>query len=189
MISFPRARIRTICPLLLALLPLACSRPDGLKIDETGESRKPRPDLNVPFRDSQTLPAGTLVSVRLQNPIAADNPGGNGIFDAVVDEAVLVDGSALLPRGAVVAGRVEAARSSELRRNRGYLRLKLDSVNIGGRDLPIQTSSLFVSGNADPAHASDAPSPQVVHLESGRRLTFRLTEPLFSANPPDKPVH
>jgi len=199
-------------PVLFALLPIACSRPaDTAQADQhrvpfkegenaTGDSRlqqsstaeneKLRPDRNLPFRDSQSLPAGTLVTVRLKNPIAADNPGFSGVFDAVVDEAVLVEGNELLPRGASVAGRVESARASGLHRNRGYVRLTLDSLNIAGRELPIQTASLFVRGNISATQVSEGiSSPQVVRLESGRRLTFRLAEAVPIASPPDSPLH
>ena len=179
-------------PVLFALLPIACSRPAGLNTynSSTAENKSPRIATGVPFDDSRSLPAGTQLTVRLKNQITADNPGFSGVFDAVVDEAILVEGNELLPRGASVAGRVESARTSELRSNRGYVRLTLDSVNIRGRELPIQTASLFVHGNAiENQPSGSGPSPQVLRLASGRRLTFRLTEPLSIANPSDTPVH
>jgi len=180
-------------PLLFALLPLACSRPAGLSTDDasTSENKNQRiVTAGVPFDESRNLPAGTMLTVRLKNQITADNPGFSGVFDAVVDEAILVEGNEFLPRGAGAAGRVESAHTSELRRNRGYVRLTLDSVNIRGRELPIQTASLFVRGDAGETQPSGSgSSPQVLHLASGRRLTFRLTEPLSIANPSDTPVH
>jgi len=175
-------------PVLFALLPVACSRPAGLKADDppTAANSAVQSDSDVPFRDSRSLPVGTLLTVRLKSPIAADSPGVSRVFDAIVDESVLVEGSELLPRGVSVAGRVESARASGLRHNRGYVRLTLDSINIAGRELSIRTSSLFVRGNADEAQASaSGASLQVVRLEGGRRLTFRLTEPLSIASPPD----
>ncbi len=108
----------------------------------------PKPETALPFHDPQNLPAGTLLTVRLKNPISAENPGANGTFEAVVDEPVVIEGNKLVPRGAIVAGRVESARASKLKRNRGYVRLALDSIHLAGANLPIQTSSLFVRGNA-----------------------------------------
>jgi hypothetical protein len=137
----------------------------------------------------QSLPAGTLLTVRLKNELAVDDPDFHGIFDAVVGEAVLVEGNEVVLPGTSVAGRVESARTSGLRINQGYVRLALDSIHMGGRELPIQTSSLFVHGRADVTQTSvGGPSQPVVRLESGRRLTFRLTEPVFIADPPDTPV-
>ena len=106
------------------------------------------PETGLPFHNPQSLPAGTLLTVRLKNPISADDPGANARFDAVVDEPVVIEGNRLVPRGATVAGRVESARASNVRRNRGYVRLMLDSIHVAGVNLPIQTSSLFVRGNS-----------------------------------------
>jgi len=121
-----------------------------------------------PFRDSQSLPAGTLLTVCLKGSvIAADNV--NEIpFEAVVDESVVIDGNTLIPRGADVAGRIKSARTSTVKPNRGYVRMELESVHVGGLDVPVQTASLFARQ-----------SPQTdsgVRLEKGRRLTFRLTQ-------------
>ena len=65
---------------------------------------------------------------------------------------------------------VESARASKVKRNRGYVRLTLDSIDLAGKDLPIQTSSLFARGIAPET------DPSAVTLEKGRRLTFRLAE-------------
>ena len=156
------------------------------------------PGSGLPFHDSQNLPAGTLLTVRLKNPISADNPGANAKFEAVVDEPVVIAGNPLIPRGVTVAGRVESAGTSNVRHNRGYVRLALDSMQFTGANLPIQTSSLFVRGNAvdsamektgiPPAGTPSAQSPSAIRVEKGRRLTFRLTEPAYLAVSQHKPA-
>jgi hypothetical protein len=160
---------------------------DSPATQESGRSA----ESGLPFHESQNLPAGTLLTVRLKTPVAAENPGANGTFEAVVDEPVVIEGNKLVPRGATVAGRVESARVSNGKRDHGYVRLALDSIHMGGVSLPIQTSSLFVRGNAGDAQAAShevAPgetpnvaSPVVIRLEKGRRLTFRLTESAYVA--------
>jgi len=230
-----------LATMLLALLCLAgCDRPDGPQ-SQSGDSaahadqhqapfqegEKPttppgdspaaqdsgsNPGPGLPFHDSQDLPAGTLLTIRLKNPISAANPGAHATFVGVVDEPVVIAGNKLVPRGATVAGRVESAQASNLRHNRGYLRLALESIQLGGVSLPVQTSSLFVRGTAAEVPASQTEGPQnagpqsagpqsggphsaapqsdsqqgessaaVVSLEKGRRLTFRLTEPVYVA--------
>lgn len=154
------------------------------------------PGPGLPFHDSQNLPAGTLLTIRLKNSISAENPGAHASFEGVVDEPVVIAGNKLVPRGATVAGRVESAQASNLRHNRGYLRLALESIQLGGVSLPVQTSSLFVRGTAAHVHSPESagqpsagPSDvqlgesaaAVVSLEKGRRLTFRLTEPVYVA--------
>jgi hypothetical protein len=68
---------------------------------------------------------------------------------------------------------VEAARISALKPERGYLRLALQSVHLGGVDVPVQTASLFARQGP-----SADPQASTVRLEDGRRLTFRLMEPI-----------
>jgi len=140
-------------------------------------------ESGLPFRESQSLPAGTLLTVRLKNPVSADNTGTTELFAAVVDEPVLIEGSTMLPRGAGVAGRVESASASKIKRDRGYVRLKLDSIDLAGQQFPIQTASLFVRSKDETTQPADRGALlQVVRLEGGRRLTFRLTESVALAS-------
>jgi hypothetical protein len=205
MSRFRRPRGLTIWLLLLPLLwEVACSRPDGLRPDEgagtaaqhqvpfhdgdgsapgnpsassAGQDKGIQPETDLPFRDPQSLPAGTLLTVRLKSSVSADDPAASGTFEAVVDEPVAIEGNTVVPRGASVAGRVESARASKVKRS-GYVRLTLDSLDIAGNDLHLQTSSLLARGNAP---GSDA-ALEVITLEKGRRLTFRLTEPVYVAS-------
>jgi len=196
--------------LWLLLLPLTweagCSRPVGLSAPEdatapeqapfhegnsvangvpagVGQDKGLKPGTDLPFRDPQNLPAGTLLTVRLKSSVSSDNPEGRDTFEAVVDEPVTIEGNTLIPRGASVVGRVESAsgapaRIAEMKRN-GYVRLTLESIDIAGmgKDQPLQTSSLFARGR--PAARNGTLS--LITLEKGRRLTFRLTEPAYFA--------
>jgi len=218
---FRRPRGLTIWPMLLGLLMLlqllwtaACDRPTGLQSDagaahtdqpqvpfhdaappsgsQAAQDNGANSETTLPFHDPLNLPAGTLLTVRLKYPISAENPGANGTFEAVIDEPVVIEGNRLVPRGTTVAGRVESARASSVKRNRGYVRLALDSIHLAGANLPIRTSSLFVRGNAGGTLNPDGEVPQsevqqtgasaaVIRLEKGHRLTFRLTEPVYVA--------
>jgi hypothetical protein len=140
------------------------------------------------FGDSGILPAGTLLTVRLEKALSAETPEAGEVFDAVVAEPVVIGGITVIPQGASVAGRIEAARASALKRSRACVRLTLSSIDVGGRDLAVQTSSLFARGHADTTslleNASSVSSANSislvnsVHLEKGRQLTFRLTGPV-----------
>ncbi|MGC1449235.1 MAG: hypothetical protein WA830_04280 [Candidatus Sulfotelmatobacter sp.] len=155
--------------------------------DSSNAPDNAKAETALPFHDRQSLPAGTLLTVRLKNPVSAENPDANVPFEAIVDEPVVIEGNQLVPRGATVAGRVESARASNLKRDRGYVRLALDSIHVAGLTLPIQTSSLFVSGNSGETRVPPAGTLQndsdvtVVRLEKGRRLTFRLNESVYLA--------
>lgn len=149
----------------------------------TGVSRNADLAETLPFRNPLNLPAGTLLTVRLASPISADELGAKGPFDAIVDDAVVIDGVIIIPRGAGAAGLVESARTSRLKRDRGYIRLTLASIEIAGHKLPVQTSSLFAKGGLPDSPTSPNPDPaDVVYLNKGRRLTFRLAGPLILAS-------
>lgn len=213
MSRFRGPRGLTIGTILLALLWVpACAPPGGLQTGGAAQADQPQvpfhdgdgklsrssdssgaqdngltPETDLPFRDPQNLPAGTLLTVRLTNPISAENPDANGAFEAVVDQPIIIEGNKLVPLGTVVSGRVESARASNLKRNSGYLRLTLDSIDLAGSKLRVQTSSLFVRGNAGQTQSPqsqlppDQASATVIHLDKGRRLIFRLTEPVYVA--------
>jgi hypothetical protein len=164
-------------------VPFHEGSPAAADSNQAVEANPQEPDAGLPLRDSAGLPVGTLLTVKLNNPISADSPDTSGTFNAIVDEPVQVNGVTIVPRGASASGRVESARASSLKRNRSYVRLSLETISVSGRDLPVQTSSLFARGSAD--HTPDSAvgqSVNSVHLDKGRRLTFRLTSPVSIAS-------
>jgi len=195
-----RRRRSVIWPMVLASLcallgEVGCSRPTGVPTaDTTPADQAPFNDhgsgaagpsavepsaaqpggssqTGLPFHDSQSLPAGTMLTIRLKGPVTVGDSAAEASFEAVIDEPVVIEGNTLIPRGTAASGRIESARISKVKPNRGYVRLALESVQIGGLDVPVQTASLF----ARQTPQNDA----VIRLEKGRRLTFRLTEPLY----------
>lgn len=134
----------------------------------------------LPFQNAQALPTGTLLTVELKSPLVAD-AGSRGAFEAVLDEAVILDGNVVIPRGAEVSGRIELVRISEVRPDRGFVRLVLVSVRVDDHLVPVQTASLFARQLAQ--SKGDA---EEIRLEKGRRLTFRLTEQVFLSKQPAK---
>jgi hypothetical protein len=165
----------------------------GLPKDHaTVASQKPGKDVDAnhapPFTTpmSPSLPAGTLLTVRLRDSLSSVRVRVGEIFSAVVDEPVVIDGNVLVRRGTGVSGRVESAQTSPPTRNSASLRLILDSITVQGKQWPLQTASLFARGAPGEAHnpplvggLGEAPysvGPSTVRLEKGRRLTFRLTQ-------------
>jgi hypothetical protein len=122
----------------------------------------------LPFRGSDYVPAGTLLTVRLESPITAVSGAKGNPFQAVTEEPVVIEGNTLIPPGTLVAGRIESSRISKVKPDRGYVRLALESLQVGGLDIPVRTASLF---------APQAPQDEeTIRLEKGRRLTFRLIQ-------------
>ena len=95
-----------------------------------------------------TVPAGTPIGIRLQNSISSASANSGDHFDAVIDEPVVIEGKVVIPKGANASGRVVAAKSSGRLHNPGYLRLALSSVTVNGKEVPVQTSSIFAKGSS-----------------------------------------
>jgi len=150
----------------------------------------------TPFRAAgrlgpYTLPAGTLITVRLESSLAISQVRAGDTFLASVSGPITVDGNIVVEGGAPVSGRVESAQPSVdgpgLTRDRGFVRLTLNSLTLDGSVLPLQTSSLFARGTwqSNPHSISmraDAASGSF-QVQQGRRLTFRLTAPLTFTAP------
>jgi hypothetical protein len=144
---------------VISILTLGCgSVPENVSTAgaASGESSSP-PFSHAKQGDSSahtlapeevTVPAGTPVSIRLQNAIssASNRPGDE--FAAVLDEPIVVNGDTVAARGAAVRGRVVAARSSGRLHNSGYLRLSLVSVEMNGKPVPVHSSSVFAMGGS-----------------------------------------
>ena len=94
------------------------------------------------------VPAGSVLSVRLQQSLSSASARSGDRFDAVLDEPLVVEGKTIAERGSAVSGRVVAARSSGRMHDSGYLRLTLESVTLKGKELPLETSSVFAAGGA-----------------------------------------
>jgi hypothetical protein len=139
-------------------------------------------EAGLPFQETENLPVGTLLTVRLNDLVSGDNAGTSNIFTAVLDEPIKIDGNMIVPIGTAVSGRVESAQISDIGPNRGYIRLNLQSIDIGGREFALQTSSLYARANAHLTFTDGGKtSANRMILEKGRRLTFQLTEPVYMA--------
>lgn len=92
------------------------------------------------------IPAGTPITVRLQNSLSSRYSTPGERFEAVLDEPIVVDDHTVLPTGARVMGHVVAARRSGRLRHPGELALTLDSVTIGDRNVPLETSNVVARG-------------------------------------------
>jgi hypothetical protein len=87
-----------------------------------------------------------VVAVRLQNTVSSASANPGDTFQAILDEPLVVKGATIAPKGTPVTGRVVEAKSSGHLHDSGYLRLTLASLNLNGKDIAIQTSTMFAKG-------------------------------------------
>jgi len=110
----------------------------------------------VPFANGdQTgniIPAGTAISVRLQSAVSSASATSGEKFEAVLDEAVVVNGQTIAPKGSAVTGRVVAARQAGHLQHPAYLRIALASLEVNGKTVPVQSSSIYLAGQNHNKH-------------------------------------
>jgi hypothetical protein len=95
-----------------------------------------------------TVPAGTPITVRLQNAVSSASSNAGDGFDAVLDAPLVVAGKTLAPAGANVKGRVVAAKSSGHLKDPGMIQLALASITIDGKEVPVASSSVIARGSS-----------------------------------------
>ena len=194
----------TMFSLLLVglVMSLGCSRQPAVRsLDDSNSENSQLPFERPPNRAGipptaatplHSIPAGTQLKVRLQSPLSSESSRAHDAFQAVLDEAVVVEGKIIVPRGALVGGRVVAARPSDGEQVPGYMRLTLSTIAVNGQNWPVETNSIFAKGGMrehSPAEfpgaegLRDRPSAAVapgvtrdVRFSAGDRFTFRLKQ-------------
>jgi hypothetical protein len=99
-------------------------------------------------RPPVVLPAGTQIRVRLNQSIntAQNRPGDH--FEATLESPLVARGHTVEPLGAQIRGMIQEAKPSGRLKGRGMLMLALESIDVHGRQVPIQTSSVTRVSNA-----------------------------------------
>lgn len=143
---------------------LGCEKQTGVPSDDSAASSTADDPQKLPFdRQAQSagispsqslvpaapkLPAGTPITIRLESAVSSASARTGDRFQGVLDEPIVIEGQTIAPRGTAVTGRVLAAKSSGRLHDPGYLRIALASLNLGGKPVAIETSSIFVKAGS-----------------------------------------
>jgi hypothetical protein len=96
-------------------------------------------------QQSVVIPAGTRLTVRLNEDLSTENRRKGSIFSVRLEKPIVVDGRVVVRSGAVGYGRI-----LEVKRNKRIDRPKIDgtltSLTIGGREVPIVTDVVGAEG-------------------------------------------
>ena len=146
---------------LAIALALACGKATGVPTDNSGsadESQKVPFDqeshsAGIPPTQSlvpaaSKLPEGTPVTIRLLSTVSSASSNAGDRFEGTLDDAIVIEGRTVVPRGAAATGRVLAAKASGRLSKPGYLRIALVTLTVEGKPVAIETSSLFVKGGS-----------------------------------------
>ncbi|MDQ6665735.1 MAG: TrbI/VirB10 family protein, partial [Acidobacteriota bacterium] len=102
----------------------------------------PQPELNSNSYNGLEIPAGTPITVRMIDSVDSDTARLGESFRASVDEPVVVNGNAVIPRGADVVAKIVDDRRSGKIQGRTSLSLALVSVRTGDRMVDVSTGDV-----------------------------------------------
>ena len=88
------------------------------------------------------LPAGTDLTIRINQHIGVKTSRAGERFTGEVAEAIAQGGQVIVPRGTPVGGVIDASHRRGHFKGSSILELRLTSMTLNGRDLPIQTRDL-----------------------------------------------
>ena len=91
------------------------------------------------YSASLTVPAGTMLTVRMADSLDSDKNHAGETFRATVDTAVIVDGKTVVPQGAEAIGRLTYIAQSGRFRGRPVIMMELTALNFSGKSVAILT--------------------------------------------------
>jgi len=92
-----------------------------------------------------TLPAGTLLLVRMKDSISSKNAAGSP-FTTKIEYDLVVSGKRVVPAGTVIYGKVLSSTQARRAVGQSKLDLRLTGMALGGTPVPISSSSYKQAG-------------------------------------------
>jgi len=117
------------------------------------EARPSPPVQSVP--DTLTVPAGTILLIRMNDYLSSDHSKIGDQFTAVLDQPLVVNGWVVARRGQVLVGQVKEVRQAGRIKGTSELGVELtDLTTVDGRQVPILTELWKASGGT--SHGQEA---------------------------------
>jgi hypothetical protein len=116
-------------------------RDSGVRAGSGATVPEPRQAQRQPI----TLPAGTVLHVRLEETLDTRRNRAGDSFVATVYDPVMVNGEAAVPRGARATGHLVESKPSGRLKGRAVMSLRLDTLELNGSRYAIRTASFTES--------------------------------------------
>lgn len=111
---------------------------------------EPPPPPPPPQPKTVTIPAGTLLSVRVDETLRSDRTQNGDSFRATLDQPLVIDGFVIAERGARVEGRVSQSDAGGRVRGVSSMTLELVRLNTAdGQRIRLQTEAFNKQGEKD----------------------------------------
>jgi hypothetical protein len=97
---------------------------------------------------AQTIPAGTRLTVRIDSQVTSKTARAGDRFNANLTRDLVVNGQTVAKAGAPAHGKVTYAKPSGRLHAPGELALRLTSVEVNGKTVPVSTSAFHAKGKS-----------------------------------------
>jgi hypothetical protein len=129
--------------------PSAAPRTQGTQVaQDAASTTQGAPVAPNAVPEQLVIPAGTPITVRLQQRLSSASAVPGERFEAVVDEPVVVGDRVLIRVGALAEGHVIVARHSGRLHHPGELGLTLDRVTLDRQIITLNTSHVVARGGS-----------------------------------------
>jgi hypothetical protein len=95
------------------------------------------------------VPAGTVINVRLTQPIDVDASQAGMTFKARVDDPVMLEGRVVIPREATATLQAATVQQSGKMKGSDKIALKMNNVGFGGRVYEVVTTPVETKGKGE----------------------------------------
>jgi len=139
-----RSRLFLFVLLIASLIvPIGCGNSNTSEnpADNSSASNKKPGLMERMVSKPVTVPAGTILTVRLGNSLSTKSSRTGDTFTATVAEPVSVDGKTVIPDGAEATGSVTDSQGMGHFKGGALLRIVLTSVTVKGQSIPVETSA------------------------------------------------
>ncbi len=114
-----------------AAAPIAAPQP--VAASTSGPISAPQPAAT----NVAAIPAGTVVTIRMIDAIDSDSTDAGSLYDASLEDAIVVNGVEVAPRGADATVRVASVEQAGRTRGRSEVALELASLVVDGREVSV----------------------------------------------------
>ena len=106
----------------------------------------PPPPPPQPVAKTVTIPAGTIVPVRITEDLSSKTAQPNQAFHGTLAGDLIADGMVAVPHGANVVGRVVDAKDAAHFKGSAMLSIELTQINTKNRQIPVVTEAFEKEG-------------------------------------------
>ncbi len=128
---------------------LANSTPPPVEQEAQPTPPPPQPPPPPPPPQKVTIPAGTQLSVRLNDPLSSETNKVGDTFHGSLSAPIVIGGETVIPSGVDVVGRVANVQSAGRFAGSSLLTLELTSLSVNGKTYNVQTNQWSRQGKGE----------------------------------------